>query len=341
MVAEILHAGHVKFFEHAVREGHKLGAGEVDIVVGLLSDEDAADAKRWPACTLMDRGLVMKRCDLVDEVLVNVPRLLTMEFMKKHRLDYVVHGSDWSPLLDWAYKEIVDAGQMLKVPYSEGISTTEILDFGAAHWDERHWREGFVGNCNRSIENRFAKWLPMMFPHQETVYGVELGVHAGRHAAEMLARLSSLRLIGVDMWEKHTTGDMPSDYAVQDIPMNRKFLDREHGEHIRRLAENRLGTFKGRVQLSAQDTVQAAKVKNDRFFDFVYIDADHSYEAVKKDLAAWYPKVKNDGYLAGHGWDWQKSGVRQAVEEFMLNKSFELITSTKPAHEWIIGPIYR
>ena len=36
------------------------------------------------------------------------------------------------------------------------------------------------------------------------------------------------------------------------------------------------------------------------FFDFVYIDGDHSYKGAKSDLRNYYPKVKRGGVIAGH-----------------------------------------
>jgi len=35
-------------------------------------------------------------------------------------------------------------------------------------------------------------------------------------------------------------------------------------------------------------------------FDFLYIDASHQYKSVKKDLKAYFPKIKPGGILAGH-----------------------------------------
>jgi predicted O-methyltransferase YrrM len=34
--------------------------------------------------------------------------------------------------------------------------------------------------------------------------------------------------------------------------------------------------------------------------DFLFIDADHSYEAVKADWNGWFPKVRKGGYIALH-----------------------------------------
>ena len=34
--------------------------------------------------------------------------------------------------------------------------------------------------------------------------------------------------------------------------------------------------------------------------DFLFIDADHSYEAVKADWDGWFPKVRKGGYIALH-----------------------------------------
>lgn len=60
--------------------------------------------------------------------------------------------------------------------------------------------------------------------------------------------------------------------------------------------------------------------------DFVFIDADHSYEAVKKDIEAWLPKIRKNGIISGHDYgNGNPSGVKQAVDEkfknFQLNGS--------------------
>jgi len=58
-------------------------------------------------------------------------------------------------------------------------------------------------------------------------------------------------------------------------------------------------------------------------FDFVFIDADHTYESVKKDILAWYPKVKKGGIIAGHNYFVEGKGyegLRKAVIEIFGNK---------------------
>ena len=54
----------------------------------------------------------------------------------------------------------------------------------------------------------------------------------------------------------------------------------------------------------------------DNYFDMIYIDADHSYEAVKNDITLSISKLKSDGYLCGHDYDEHiKNGVFRAVNE--------------------------
>jgi len=58
------------------------------------------------------------------------------------------------------------------------------------------------------------------------------------------------------------------------------------------------------------------------FFDFIYIDADHTYDAVKEDLGCWFPKLKKGGIIAGHDYCLKnvdqpnEYGVIKAVDEF-------------------------
>ncbi|MFM8220719.1 MAG: class I SAM-dependent methyltransferase, partial [Planctomycetaceae bacterium] len=60
--------------------------------------------------------------------------------------------------------------------------------------------------------------------------------------------------------------------------------------------------------------------------DVAYIDADHSYEAVKDDIAVWYPRVAVGGALCGHDYCPGWPGVRKAVDELVAQHRLTLTT---------------
>ena len=67
----------------------------------------------------------------------------------------------------------------------------------------------------------------------------------------------------------------------------------------------------------------------DNYFDFVYIDANHDYDSILKDLKAWFPKVKNKGILFGDDYN-RPYGVSKAVAEFAYeNKLIVHFTDNK------------
>lgn len=75
----------------------------------------------------------------------------------------------------------------------------------------------------------------------------------------------------------------------------------------------------------------------DNSCDVVYIDMDHTYEAVCEDIDLWLPKVKFGGYLAGHDYDSRHwPGVVKAVNEKIGIKSFIMDKST-----WIYKKDYK
>jgi hypothetical protein len=53
--------------------------------------------------------------------------------------------------------------------------------------------------------------------------------------------------------------------------------------------------------------------------DLLFLDADHNYEAVKRDIYAWLPKLKDHGCLCGHDYTFRE-GVRQAVHEIFHDR---------------------
>lgn len=64
---------------------------------------------------------------------------------------------------------------------------------------------------------------------------------------------------------------------------------------------------------------------------FCFIDGSHEYEHVKKDIQAWYPKVKKGGIIAGHdfyginhpGYGKGHVGVFRAVDEEFGHRNVE------------------
>lgn len=63
------------------------------------------------------------------------------------------------------------------------------------------------------------------------------------------------------------------------------------------------------------DSARAANLFDDKSIEFVFIDGDHSYEGIKRDVEAWLPKIRPGGWIAGHDYN-------QLVEKY-INDKFE------------------
>lgn len=77
-------------------------------------------------------------------------------------------------------------------------------------------------------------------------------------------------------------------------------------------------TVKNYINPIIGDSSEVSKLYDNNSLNFVFIDADHSYEGVKKDITNWYPKIKNGGYIGGHDY-YIWGGVNKAVEEYFKN----------------------
>lgn len=76
-------------------------------------------------------------------------------------------------------------------------------------------------------------------------------------------------------------------------------------------------------------TAEAAPLIPDGWADFVFVDAGHSYDAVRTDLEAWERKVKPGGWFGGHDYHPKFPGVIAAVNK-RFGDSFELLAG----HIW-------
>lgn len=119
-----------------------------------------------------------------------------------------------------------------------------------------------------------------------------------------------LTLYLVDTWAPPPPG---SSYAQQREDANAQKSARDH-EDAYQLARRRVAFAGGRAIFLRMDSVAAAGYINDGALDFVFIDGDHSRAGVERDIAAWLPKVRPGGLMAGHDFDHPLfPGVAQAV----------------------------
>lgn len=70
------------------------------------------------------------------------------------------------------------------------------------------------------------------------------------------------------------------------------------------------------------DSQEVSKQFEDEFFDWVYLDDDHSSMGVRKSLGGWYPKIKVGGIICGH--DFNTEEVEDAVRGFFARNNLEL-----------------
>jgi cytidyltransferase-like protein len=119
IVGDLFHYGHISFFKKARELGDYL-------VVGVHSDKTCSGYKRQPIIEESQRYEMIRNCKLVDEVIEDAPYITTKEFIIKNKIDVVVRGNGSS--FTECYKDPVEMGIMRYVEYTEGVSTTQIIE---------------------------------------------------------------------------------------------------------------------------------------------------------------------------------------------------------------------
>jgi predicted O-methyltransferase YrrM len=153
----------------------------------------------------------------------------------------------------------------------------------------------------------------------------EIGVAYGYHAENILHSLPDATFYGID---PYLAGYDQKDPLVQEMcSLLNEHEPQRAMDRVYAVAADKLTAFGNRARLLRQKSVQAAAGFADGFFDLVFIDGEHTYEAVQNDLRAWWGKVKSPGILCGDDYSW--ADVRRAVDEFSASRKCPLEISVK------------
>ena len=159
--------------------------------------------------------------------------------------------------------------------------------------------------------NHVRRWhfLEHLIAQNGWTIGAELGVFKGQTFLYLMENCPGLTLYGVDLWKEQP-----------DVPGQEYNCGRDFDGFLKDIRSQTAGNAGARI---IQDyTVAGADQVEDGSLDFVFIDADHSREAVRADIMAWQPKLKPGGCMTGH--DIHMDGVREAVAEFYPNYTTHL-----------------
>ena len=121
MVADLFHYGHMEFLRKAREMGTYL-------IAGIVADDVVELSKNKPILTMEERVASVEDCKYVDQVLPNAPWRIDRAWIIQHHIQLVVHGDDYAEdQLDDIYNVPREMGILRTVPYTKGISTTEII----------------------------------------------------------------------------------------------------------------------------------------------------------------------------------------------------------------------
>lgn len=134
--------------------------------------------------------------------------------------------------------------------------------------------------------------------------GVELGVNNGIFCLNLCGMTPDMRMLAVDLWQDKAKSDVECDENYH----NAEAVYQEFKANVEK-------HYPEQIMVMRKDTVEAANYVQDGTVDFVFIDADHTYEGAKRDIAAWLPKVRPGGMICGHDYNDKWPTVKQAVQE--------------------------
>ncbi len=102
---------------------------EVYLLVGVTGDKETHRRKGLTVLSGKERAESVRHCKWVDEVIEDCPWVVTLDFLEKHKIDYVAHddlpyGADEG---DDIYGPIKAQGKFLVTQRTEGVSTTGII----------------------------------------------------------------------------------------------------------------------------------------------------------------------------------------------------------------------
>ena len=175
------------------------------------------------------------------------------------------------------------------------------------------------------LKKKFAKFIPIEFREINQVRSrlfllkaapknsicAEIGVNRGNFSKSILKIVKPKKLYLIDPWKSTNNQDL---------------MNKNYKITMKRLEDE---VKAGQVIIKKGSSLDVLNEFEDGFFDWIYVDGDHRYEFVKKDLKLSYSKVKKNGLITGDDYNHKvgtlKKEVAKAVDDFIKESNVKVI----------------
>jgi len=148
--------------------------------------------------------------------------------------------------------------------------------------------------------------------------GAEIGVCQGVFAYYVLLKGNPSKLYLIDPWEY----GLQADVELDPTPEKQSIRDEQY-----RTVCGYFSPYKN-IEIVRQKSEDAVNTFKNDYFDYVYIDGEHSYNAVTRDLDNYWSKIKVGGYIIGDDYGW--TGIMPAVQDFLARHPGECLFFEDP-----------
>ena len=209
-----------------------------------------------------------------------------------------------------------------------GKDLVEINGQGEYHWESYYWIINWWKNKGQYIDiKNIIKKIPHIYQSPE--FGENWFTYPNLYRSMVTKFPSGSKFVEIGSWKGKSSAFMAVEIANSNKDIEFYCIDTWEGsaehkgldkmEYLYDIFNQNMRSLKKYYKPIIKSSIEAASQFQDNSLDFVFIDASHEYEDVKKDIITWLPKIKKKGILAGHdyyvdGHDYFP-GVKKAVNE--------------------------
>lgn len=169
----------------------------------------------------------------------------------------------------------------------------------------------------QGIFSRLEDLIKDYLTGKKDLIGIEIGSYAGE-SAEMFVKSGAFKqLYCIDPWEmNYDPSDCTGDEGLLEAEkaFDARFKDSPVVVKIKDKSEDAVSMFRNET------------------IDFIYIDGNHQYESVKRDLELYVPKIKLRGIIAGHDY----GGPTTPGATLAINEYFGIEPDSRyPDYSWV------